>query len=102
MIHNNRLLIDSHDLSNIYHHTKPKSSISLLFFFVDYHRYLCYQYVYLAHSVNDVLENTLQNHDGSQHFSVRKRILDLNREHCGHRSKHFYKPNTSFQQITNQ
>ena len=64
--------------------------------FVDYHRYLCYQGVYLAHSVNDVLDDTLQNHDGSHNFSVRKWILDHNSEYCGHRSKYFHKSNTSF------
>ena len=70
-------------------------------FFVDYHQYLCYQCVYLAHSVNDVLDDTLQNH-GSQNFSVRKWFLDHNSEHCGHRSKYFHQSNTSFQEITNQ
>ena len=68
--------------------------------FVDNHRYLCYQCVYLAHSVNDVLDDTLQNHDRSQNFSVRKWILDHNSKYCGHRSKPFHKSNTSFQMKT--
>ena len=92
MIHSgnsNRLPVDSH-LSNIYYRTKPKSSISLLIFiFVDYHRYVCYQCVYLVSSVNDVLDDILQNHDGSQNISVRKWILDHNSEYCVHRSKAF-------------
>ena len=51
--------------------------------------------VYLAHSVNDVLYDTLQNHDRSQNVSVRKCFLDHNSEHCVHRSKHFHKSNIS-------
>ena len=39
---------------------------------------ICYQCVYLAHGVNDVLDDTLQNYDGSHNFSVRKWILDHN------------------------
>ena len=34
--------------------------------------------------VNNVLDDTLQNHDGSQHFSVTKWVLAHNSEYCGH------------------
>ena len=40
---------------------------------------------------HDVLDDTLQNHDRSHNFSVRKWLLDHNSEHCGHRSKQFHK-----------